>query len=177
MVKTHGGSTFRPQVRRSSTPPTSGSTPAAPTIAAPPITTAAAVPPTAPAAAAAPIAIQSSTAVGSSTAAPAPRRYHTRVGPTSPSPPHSRPSQRAPPSKKAWTSGPGESFSSRPHEPQSPPHQGPVRAPPLDLSPASIIWRPLFHCNLILENTDCSERDLHDKIYYDLPSFSTDPEL
>ena len=127
--------------------------------------------------AAAPAAAQGSVAVGSSVAAPAPRRYHTRVDPTPPSPPHPRPFWRAPPSKRARTSGLGEFSSSRPQEPQSPPHQGPVGAPPLDLSPASIIRRPLFHYNPILGNGDCSERDLHDEVYYDLLSFSADPEL
>ena len=116
--------------------------------------------------------------MGSSAAAPAPRRYHTRVGPTPPSPPHPRPTRRAPPSKRAWTSaGQGESSSSRPQEPQSPPHQGPTEVHPLDLSPASIIRRPLFHCNPIPGNVDCSERDLHDEVYYDLLSFSANPEL
>ena len=110
-------------------------------------------------------------------AAPAPRRYHTRVGPTPPSRLHPRPSQRAPPSKRARTSGPGECSSSRPQEPQSPPHQSPHGAPHLDLSPASIIRRPLFHYNPIPGNVDCSEKDLHDEVYYDFPSFFEDPEL
>ena len=104
-------------------------------------------------------------------------QYHTRVGPTPPSPPHPRPSQRAPPSKRARTSGPRESSSFRPQEPQSPLHQGPTGSPPLDLSPASIIPWPLFHYNPILGNADCSERDLHDEVYYNFPSFSIDPEL
>ena len=58
-----------------------------------------------------------------------------------------------------------------------PPHQGPAGAPPLDLSPSFIIQWPLFHCNPIPRNANCSERDLHDEVYYDLPSFSADPEL
>ena len=41
------------------------------------------------------------------------RRYHTRVGPWPPSPLHPRPPRRAPPSKRAQTSGPGESSRSR----------------------------------------------------------------
>ena len=61
--------------------------------------------------------------------------------------------------------------------PQSPPHQGPIGAPPLDMSPASFIQQPLFHCNPIPGNADCSERDLHDEVYYDFRSFSADPEL
>ena len=167
-------------MRRSSPPPTGGSSAASlsaavlaaasPAAAAP-----SAAPPTAAVVALA--AAQGSAAMDSSVAAPAPRRYHTRVGPTPPSLPHPRPSQTALPSKRARTSGLGESSSSRPQEPHSPPHQGPVEAPPLDLSPASIIRRPLFHCNPILENADCSERDLHDEVYYDFSSFSTDPKL
>ena len=126
---------------------------------------------------ASPTAAQGSAAVGSSATAPAPRRYHTRVGPTPPSPLHPRPSRRAPPSKRSRTSGLGEFSSSKRQEPQSPPHQGPTGAPSLDLSPASIIRRPLFHYNPIPGNADCSERDLHDEVYYDFPSFSTGPEL
>ena len=186
MVKTHGGSAFRPRVRRSSPPPTGGSSiaVAAATAAAPPTTAvptaaspvaALAAPSTA--AVAAPAATQGSAAMDSSAAAPALRRYQTRVGPTPPSPPHPRPSWSAPLSKRARTSGPGESSNSRPSEPQSPPHQGLAGAPPLDLSPASIIRRPLFHCNLIPGNADCSERDLHDEVYYDFSSFSADAEL
>ena len=106
-----------------------------------------------------------------------PRRYNTRVGPVLLSPPHPRPTRRDPPSKRDRTSGPGESSSSRPRERQSPPTQGPAGDLPLDLSPASIIRRPYFHYNPIPGNADYSERDLHCKIYYDLPTFSADPEL
>ena len=126
-----------------------------------------------------PAAAQGIPAMGpaSTAAAAAPRRYHTRVGPIPPSPPHPRPSRRAPPSKRARTSGPGESSSSRPPEPQSPPTQGPTGDLPLDMSPASIIRRPYFHCNPILRNAGCSERDLHNEIYYDLLAFVEDPEF
>ena len=180
MVKTSGGSAFRTRVRRSSPPPASGSSVATPAAAAPATALLiAAMLPTAPSTAtmAAPTAAQGYAIVVSSVAAPAPRRYHTRVGPTPPSPSHPRPSRRASLSKRARTSGPGESSSSRPQEPQSPPYQGPIGAPPLDLSPASIIRRPLFHYNLILGNVDCNERDLHNEVYYNFPSFSADPEL
>ena len=162
MVKTRGGSAFQPRVCRSSPPPAGSSSPAPPAVAV-------AAPPADPPAA--------SVAASVSAAAPAPRRYHTGVGPTPPSTPHPRPSRRAPSSKKARTSSLGESSSSRPQKPQSPPHQGHARAPPLDLYPASIIRWPLFHYNPILGNSDCSERDLHDEFYYDFSSFSTDPEL
>ena len=163
MVKTREGSAFQPRVRRSSpspvdcssAPPTSAEPAAAPPTVVEPTT----APPTV---AVAPLsAAQGSVAVGSSTAALSPRRYHTRVGPTPPSLPHPKPARRAPPPKRAPTSGPGESSSSRPQEP----HQNPTGAPPLDLSPASIIRLPLFHCNLIPGNADCSERDLHDEVF------------
>ena len=77
--------------------------------------------------------------------------------------------------KRARTSGPVESSTSRPQAPPSPPYQGIVGAP--DLSPASIIRRPYFHCSPIPRNADCSERDLHGEVYYDLPAFAEDPEL
>ena len=141
-------------------PPTTAALTAASPVAAAPLV----VLPTA--AVASPSAAQGNAAVDSSAATPAPRRYHTRVGPTPPSLPHPRPSRTAPSSKRAQTSCPGESSSSRPQEPQSPPHQGPAGAPSLNLSPASIIRRPLFHYNPILGNADYSERDLHDKVYY-----------
>ena len=159
-------------MHRSSPPPASGSSPTAPAAVVPPAAPTSTTP-----SAAALAAAHGSTAVGSSATTPTPRRYHTRVGPTSLSLPHPRPSWRAPPTKRARTSGPGESSSSRLQEPQSPPHQGLVGAPPLDLSPASIIWRPLFHYNPIPENVDYSEKDLHDEVYYDLQSFSADQEL
>ena len=169
-MNTRGGSPFRLRVRRSSPPPTDGYSAAVPTVAAP-----LAAPPTA--AMATPTTAQGSAVMVSSAAAPTPRRYHNKVGPTPPSPPYPRPSQRAPPSKRAWTSGPRESSSSRPQEPQSPPHQGPTGAPPLDLPQASIIRRPLFYYNPIIGNADSSERDLHDEVYYDFPSFFADSEL
>ena len=95
MARTSGGHSFRPQVRLSSPPSTAGQS----TFAA-----AAAV------ASHAPVL-----------AAPAPRRYDTRVGPNPPSPANHRPSRRAPPPTRARTSYPGESSSSRPQEPHSQP--------------------------------------------------------
>ena len=169
MVKTRGGHAFRPRVRHSSLPPVGGSDPTASASAGPPTAALAAAAPSA----TAPAATQGSAAVGSSSAAPAshppgiaapaPRRYHTWVGPTPPSQPHPRPSQRAPPSKRARTSGPGESSSSKPQESQSAPHQGPVGAPPLNLSPASIIGghfstRTLFQGMLIAVKGTCMMR-------------------
>ena len=103
------------------------------------------------------------------------RRYHTRVGPTPPAPPHPRPAWRAPPSKRARTSGLGEPSTLRPRAPPSPPYQGIAGAP--DLSPASIFQRPLFPCDPIPGNVSCRERDFHGEVYYDLPAFGTDPGL
>ena len=87
--------------------------------------------------------------------APVPRRYNTR----------------------ARTSDPGESSSSRSQEPHSPNVQGPVDDLPPDLSPASIIRRPLFHCDPITGNSDCSTKEVHYETYYDMPAFAADPEL
>ena len=96
----------------------------------------------------APTAVQSpaADAEGSSSVALAQRRYHTRVGPTTPAPSHPRPARRAPPAKRAWTSGPGESSTSRSKAPPSPPYQGIAGAP--DLSLTSIIRRPYFPATL-----------------------------
>ena len=107
--------------------------------------------------------------------APVKRRYHTRVGPTPPSYSHPRPARRAPPAKRARTSGPGESSTLRSRAPPSPPYQGISRAP--DLCPASIIRRPYFPYDPIPGNVDCRDRDFHGEVYYDLPEFSADLEL
>ena len=155
-------------MRHSSPPPPGGSNPS-------PYPTHAVAAADAPAVAAAALAVV--TSIVPAPPAPAPHRYATRVGPIPPSPPHPRPTRRAPPSKRARTSSLGESSSSRPQEPYSPPNQGPAGDPPLDLSPASIIRRPYFHCDPIVGNSDCSTRDLHSEVYYDLPAFAADPEL
>ena len=83
----------------------------------------------------------------------------------------------APPSKRARTSGLGESSSSRPQKPPSPPAQGPDGDLPPDLSPASIIRLPYFHSSPILGNANCSESNVHTEIYYDLLAFAEDPKL
>ena len=95
--------------------------------------------------------------------------------PTPPAPSHHRPARRAPPAKRARTSGPGESSTSRSRVPHSPPYQGIAGAP--DLSPASIIRRPFFPCDPIPGNVSCWGRDFHGEVYYDLPEFSADPGL
>ena len=70
------------------------------------------------------------------------RRYQTRMGPRAPSPVPRRRARRARPSKRARTSGPGESSSSRPpSSPVAPPTEA-TSSP--QLSPASRIRRPMF---------------------------------
>ena len=82
-------------------------------------------------------------------------RYQTRMGPQSPSPVPQRRRRRAWPSKRARTSGPDESSISLPEpsssqvEESSSPH----------LSPASRIRRPLFTGTPIPRNVDLHDRD------------------
>ena len=101
---------------------------------------------------------------------PPSRRYQTRVGPRAPSPEHQRPRRRAPPSKRARTSGPGESSRSRPEPSPPPADQG--SSPPL--SPASRIRRPMFTCDPIPGNVDLRARDFHGEPYYDIPVLTAD---
>ena len=177
MAKTRGAHSFRPQVCYGPTPPTVGSFaaagPSAAAVAACPGMLA--VPPSAAAPSPAPATVQSPAAgdaEGSSSVAPAQRRYHTQVGPTPPAPSHLKPARRAPQPKRARTSGPGESSTSRSRVPPSPPYQGVAGAP--DLSPASIIRRPYFSCDPIPGNVSYRERDFHGEVYYDLPAFAED---
>ena len=164
MAKTRGGHSFKPRVRPSFPSPADA------TIAPAGVTAPAAGQSTPPA-----------TAATSSYApipdAPTPRRYDTRVRPTPPYPPHLRPSWRAPPSKRAWISGPSESSSLRPQEPHSPPVQGPADDFSLDLSPTFIIRRSIFHCCPITGNLDCSTKEVHNKTYYDFLAFAANPKL
>ena len=109
-------------------------------------------------------------------AEPPSRLYNTRVGPRPPSHVHPRPPRRAPPSKRARTSGPGESSRSRPEPSQSLAAQCPARSSP-QLSPASRIRRPLFHCDPIPGNVDCRAKDIHGEFFYDIPALTTDPRF
>ena len=190
MAKTRGAHTFRPRVHQgpspldtSPSPPSAGSSAAGiasagPTAAVGPSATAGAslsaaagTGPSAPAATTPTIG----DAEGSSSVAPAQRRYHTRVGPTPPAPSHPRPARRALPTKRARTSGSGELSTSRSRAPPSPPYQGVFGAP--DLSPGSIIRRPYFPCDPIPGNVSCRDRDFHGEVYYDLPAFAADSRL
>ena len=153
MARTRGGHSFGPWVHPSSPPPAARqSTP----LTAPPA---------------------ASLSIAPILIALVPRRYDTRVSPTPPSPAHPRPSRTAPPPTRAWTSDPSESSSSRPHEPYSPPVQGPADDLPPNLSPASIIQRPFFYRDPITGNSDCSTREVHYETYYDFLAFTNNPKL
>ena len=87
------------------------------------------------------------------------RRYQTRMGPRAPSPVPQRRVRRAQPSKRARTSGPGESSSTKP--PPSPVISVAEATSSPQLSPASRIRRPLFTGTPIPGNVDLRARDFH----------------
>ena len=95
-----------------------------------------------------------------------------RMGPRAPSPVPQRRSRRARPSKRARTSGPGESSSSRP---QPPPATSAVEATSSpQLSPASRIRRSLFVGHPIPGNVALHSRDFHGDSFYDVPTLMAD---
>ena len=100
------------------------------------------------------------------------RRYQTRMGPRAPSPMPQRLSRRARPSKRARTSGLGESSSSRPQPSQSPSAVEESSSP--HLSPASRIRRLLFTGTPIPGNVDLHARYFHAESYYDVPALTAD---
>ena len=83
---------------------------------------------------------------------------------------HPRPRRRAPPSKRARTSGPGESSRSRPEPSPPPADQG--SSP--QLSPASRIMGPMFTNDPIPGNVDLCAKDFHGEPYYDIPVLTAD---
>ena len=103
------------------------------------------------------------------------RRYQTRMGPRAPSPVPQRRVRRARPSKRAGTSGPGESSSSRPQP--SPVTSATEATSSPQLSPASRIRRPLFVGNPILGNVRLHRRAFHQESYYDVPALRADPRF
>ena len=159
MVRTRGGHRYRPRVRFS-TPERDGAGTSRAAEAHSP-NQAAESPPTL-----APAAIPEEPQASK----PPSRRYQTRVGPRAPSPVHLRPCRRAPPSKRARTSGPSESSSSRPE--LSPPPAEESLSP--QLSPASRIRRPMFSYDPIPRNVDLCARDFHGESYYDIPVLTAD---
>ena len=80
---------------------------------------------------------------------------------------------RARPSKRARTSGPGESSSSRPEPSAS---AAKATSSP-QLSPASRIRRPLFIGNPIPRNVRLHHRDFHGESCYDVPALMADPRF
>ena len=103
------------------------------------------------------------------------RRYQTRMGPQAPSPVPQRRSRRARPSKRARTSGPDESSSSRP-QPSPVTSTSEATSSP-QLSPASRIRRSLFVGNPIPRNVRLHRREFHQESYYDVPALMADPRF
>ena len=138
MAKTRGAHSFRPRVRQGPTPPaaspfpvvigpspTAVGFPAVDPVAVGPSVAAAGAGPRVPAAFptihATPPAPAVGDVMGSSSMAPAQRRYHTRVGPTPPALSHPRPARRAPRPRGPGLQAQGSHL-----------HRDPER-PPLDL--------------------------------------------
>ena len=92
------------------------------------------------------------------------------MGPRAPSLVHPRPRRRAPPSKRARTSGPGESSRSRPEPSPSPADQS--SSP--QLSPHTRITRPMFSCDPIPGNVNLRAKGFHGEPYYDIPALTAD---
>ena len=101
------------------------------------------------------------------------RRYQMRMGPRVPSPVPQRRCRRARPSKRARTSGPRESSTSRPQPSPSPAEES--SSP--HLSPASRIRQPLFTRTPIPGNVDLHDIDFHGETYYDVPALTADPQF
>ena len=80
---------------------------------------------------------------------------------------------RARTSKRARTSGLGESSTSRPEPSPSPVE----RSSSPQLSPASRIRRPLYTRTPILGNVDLRARDFHGESFYDVPALTADPRF
>ena len=94
------------------------------------------------------------------------------MGPRALSPVPRRRVRRARPSKRARTSGPGESSSSRP--PPSPVTSATEATSSPQLSPASRIRRPMFVGNPIPGNARLHRRPFQQESYYDVPGLRAD---
>ena len=97
------------------------------------------------------------------------------MGPRALSPVPQLRSRRAQLSKRAHTSGPGESSSSRPQP--SPATSAAEATSSPQLSPASRIRRPLFTGTPIPGNVDLRSIDFHQESYYDVPALTADPRF
>ena len=96
-------------------------------------------------------------------------------GPRAPSPVPQRRVRRARPSKRAHTSGPRESSSSRP--PPSPVTSAAEATSSPQLSPASRIRRPMYVGHPIPGNTALHSRDFQQESYYDVLALTADPRF
>ena len=103
------------------------------------------------------------------------RRYQTRMGPRAPSPVPQHRARIARPSKRARTSEPGESSSSRPQP--SPVTSAAEATSSPQLSPTSRIRRPMFVGNPIPGNVRLHRKGFHQESYYDVPALTTDPRF
>ena len=162
MVRTRGGSRVRPRVRFS-TPEREAAAPVPAPVPEPEAAAPVPVPEPSPVPEAVPDA-----PLGF-------RRYQTRVGPRAPSPVPQRRVRRARPSKRARTSGPGESSSSRP--PSSPPAAAAEETHSPQLSPASRIRRPMYVGHPIPGNADIRSRPFQQESFYDVPGLMADPRF
>ena len=151
MVRTRGGSRLRPLVRFS-TPEREASAPAPVPVPAP---------------------VPSPVPEAVSEEPQGFRCYQTWMGPRAPSPVPRRRVRRARASKRARTSGPGESSSSR--QPPSPVASAAEATSSPQLSPASRIRRPMFVGNPIPGNARLHRRPFHQESYYDVPALRADP--
>ena len=101
------------------------------------------------------------------------RSYQTRMGPRAPSPVPRRRARRARPSKRARTSGLGESSSAMP--PASPVASPTEATSSPQLSPASRIRRPMFVGHPIPGNARLDSRPFQQESFYDVPGLRADP--
>ena len=101
------------------------------------------------------------------------RRYQTRMGPRAPSLVPQRRVRRARPSKRARTSGPGESSSAMP--PASPVVSPTETTSSPQLSPASRIRRPMFVGHPIPGNAELHTLPFQQESFYDVPGLRADP--
>ena len=97
------------------------------------------------------------------------------MGPQALSPVPHRRVKRARPSKRARTSGPGESSSSRPLP--SPVTSAVEATSSPQLSPASRIRRPMYVGHPIPGNTALHSRDFQHESFYDVPARRADPRF
>ena len=163
MVRTRGGSRVRPRVRFS-TPEREAAAPVPASVPAPVPEPEVVAPVPAPEPSPVPEAVPDEP-LGF-------RRYQTRMGPRAPSPVPQRRARRARPSKRARTSGPGESSSSRP--PSSPTTSAAEETHSPQLSPASRIRRPMYVGHPILGNADIRSRPFQQESFYDVPGLMAD---